>query len=437
MVATVVLAAPVLTQRAMALTDEQEEMFAQNDILFYDPDDNCYYGAGHGGASDELPGAVGSGYERLKNAVKTYGEFAMEMQRVYGVPWEVVFAQMQQESSMGQAGHAVNGATNNWLGITGEGDAGYYVSPPSENYPSGRKWAKYTSIEASIEAWAGVRVLRNGIYDDAFAYLDPAKYDLDGFLTAMLAHYAPSSDGNDESAYALSVKGFIAGPIAEVREEMGWPSSAELAKSENIAIGGEHPLTGGPIGENPPEGTGAGIMCQSGGLVEGGITEIGPALGVLAEFIEAERAESGLAMPDLPRSASFNQALGTPGRDDVACWGLQCGQCTTISKWFTLFKTNYTYTRGNGGQVAMNLVSANSGLGFGSAPQPYSVFSWYYAGDTTFGHTGVVLGVLPDESIVTIENNDAAPHQVGVMLRTKEFYTSKAAIFAYVGDNLK
>lgn len=160
----------------------------------------------------------------------------MEVQREFGTPWEVVLAQMQKESSVGTAGVAVNGADNNWLGITGSGDAGSYISE------SGREWAVYSSVEASIRDWGGWRVLRNGIYDAAFSYLSPSNYDLHSFVTEMVRHYAPSSDGNNEEAYVSDVMSFINGPIAEVRAEMGWPSSAELAAQEGIDIGGAHAL---------------------------------------------------------------------------------------------------------------------------------------------------------------------------------------------------
>lgn len=176
-----------------------------------------------------------AGYDRLKEAVLAYGKFAMDMQRKYGVPWEVVFAQMQKESTTGTAGIAINGAQNNWLGIKGSGDAGTYTS-------NGVNWAVYSSIEASIEDWAGSRVLRNGYYDDAFPYLDPTNYNLEQFLKIMISHYAPNSDNNNESAYLRDILSFINGPISAARQQAGWPSSADLARTENIPIGGQHPL---------------------------------------------------------------------------------------------------------------------------------------------------------------------------------------------------
>ena len=218
-------------------------------------------------SSSSSSSSSGSGYDRLKNAVREYGEFAMQMQIEYGTPWEVVLAQMQIESQVGTAGHAVNGAENNWLGITGSGDAGYWTSP------GGRKWAKFSSVEKSIEAWAGQKVLRNGFYDDAFPYLDINNWDLHTFLVKMISHYAPSSDGNDESRYVSNIISLINGPIKEVREEMGWPSSEDWARQNNIPVGGKYPIGsdiasggGGSYGSSSDE-------CRdSNGSTSGGVT---------------------------------------------------------------------------------------------------------------------------------------------------------------------
>jgi hypothetical protein len=226
------ISALMLAPPARALDDATYDQFAENNIILYDPQ------SGLCAITGSTISPESSGYDRLKEAVRAYGEYAMEMQREYGTPWEVVLAQMQKESSTGTAGIAVSGADNNWLGITGDGDAGSWISS------SGRKWAKYSSVEASIKDWAGPRVLRNGYYDDAFSSLTPGSYNLPEFMTKMLSHYAPGSDGNNESAYREDVLSFIDGPIKSVREEKGWPSSSELAQTESIPIGGRHPLGG-------------------------------------------------------------------------------------------------------------------------------------------------------------------------------------------------
>ncbi|MCL2038559.1 glucosaminidase domain-containing protein [Candidatus Saccharibacteria bacterium] len=221
----------------------------------------------------------------------------MEMQRTYGTPWEVVFAQMQMESGTGTAGHAINGAHNNWLGITGTGDAGSWTSP------GGRNWAVYSSIEASIADWAGPRVLRNGMYNAAFQYLDPNSYSLGSFLQAMIAVYAPSSDGNNVEVYVANVLSFINGPIREVREEMGWPSSAELAEQENIPIGGQNPL-GGTVDPTQAAGT-----CFMGG--NGDITEA-----AIAFSWEGMRSQ-----PKNNPTPAYREAMEAVGLAGVSCNG--------------------------------------------------------------------------------------------------------------------
>lgn len=235
-----ILATPVTANSSNSgLPDDATiDAFGKVEAFYYNPS----------GDACQLPYTASSlsssGYERLKDAVKAYGEVAMAMQREWGTPWEVVLAQMQKESSVGTAGIAINGAFNNWLGITGKGDAGSWTSP------SGRNWAVYSSVEASIHDWAGTRVLRNGYYDTAFSYLDPNNYNLEQFIRTMVSSYAPSSDGNNEEAYASDVLSFISGPIEEVRSSMGWPSSAELAANENISIGGKHPI-GSDLSSSP------------------------------------------------------------------------------------------------------------------------------------------------------------------------------------------
>lgn len=213
-----------------SISESDLYFYSQNGIYFYDTN-KC----GSSSSVGEIT-STGGGYERLKEAVRKYGPTAMEMQIEWGTPWEVVLAQMQKESGVGTAGIAVSGADNNWLGITGSGDAGYWESP------GGRKWAKFSSVEASIQAWAGTTILRNGYYDDAFPYLNPNNWNLEMFLKVMISHYAPSSDGNNEEQYVRDVLSIINGPIAEVRAEMGWLSSEDYAKQNNIGVGGKHPL---------------------------------------------------------------------------------------------------------------------------------------------------------------------------------------------------
>lgn len=231
----------VPTSTALAVSQSMLDFFAANNIFYYDPDGTkCVnYNAGIGGG-----GGI-SGGDALREAVIKYGQFAMDLQRKYGSPWEVVFAQMVKESSVGQCTNCVASGVAamgyyNWLGITGSGGSLGTGNPYYS--PSGREWATYATVEKMMESWAGPYVLRNGRYDAAFAYLDPNNYDLNGFIATMVPIYAPPSE-NDSSAYISQIIGLVR-TVQEIGAEQGWPTSAELAKQENIPIGGETPIGG-------------------------------------------------------------------------------------------------------------------------------------------------------------------------------------------------
>lgn len=241
---------------AGAISSNQLYMFSQNDILFYDPA-GCTDGASNLSSYNNL--VIGEAQDSsLKEVVKAYGQLAMDLQREWGTPWEVVFAQMEMESNVGRNKNSIAGAVEangyyNWLGITGDG--GQYSVGQSYISSSGRKWAQYPSVENMIKAWAGEYIARNGYYDKAFSNnLNPNSYNLRGFLNDFIMVYAPPSE-NDTSRYITSVMSFINGSIKEAREEMGWPSAEELARQENIPIGGRHPLSSSGSSSSSSDGS--------------------------------------------------------------------------------------------------------------------------------------------------------------------------------------
>ncbi|MBQ6375540.1 glucosaminidase domain-containing protein [Candidatus Saccharibacteria bacterium] len=227
-----------------ALSESDYYKYSENNVYFYDPT-SCRVGVSNSSQYDNLViGADTSQTERMVNVVKQYGELAMDLQREWGTPWEVVFAQMEMESNTGTnlnsiAGRVAANGYFNWLGITGSGGSYSEGIPPYQG--TDREWAQFPTVENMIKAWAGSYIARNGYYNKAFSNLDPASYDLRGFLNDFIMVYAPPKE-NDTSRYITSVISFIEGPIKTAREEMGWPSSEELAVRENIPVGGRHPL---------------------------------------------------------------------------------------------------------------------------------------------------------------------------------------------------
>jgi uncharacterized FlgJ-related protein len=320
----------------------------------------------------------------------------MDMQREYGTPWEVVLAQMQKESSTGTAGIAVSGATNNWLGITGEGNAGSWTSG------NGRKWAKYSDVGSSIKDWAGPRVLRSGPYNNAFSYLDPNNYNLDAFLTDMLSHYAPNSDGNNESSYKQDLLSFINGPIASVRTENGWLSSSELAKNENIAIGGRN-----PIGNSVKSVT---IANDCSNLISGGM---------------ATEEQAQAFMNTYTNSSDSVNYLFNASR---TCIGGALSNCVSFS---TYFINKYTTAKagsslsGDGKSIVSNLLALNPGMQFGNEPKPYAVFSQPGTSSNIYGHTGVILGVDTANNKVIIGEASCSSKEKGGVVRTETIESMK------------
>ena len=94
--------------------------------------------------------------------------------------------------------------------------------------------------------------------------------------------------------------------------------------------------------------------------------------------------------------------------DDLGNYGISSllYQCTAFSYWFTT-KFVAGSRDGNGGDVAGNLL-AEAPSGYKSvtadAIQPYTVFSIQGVADG-YGHTGVVVGVGTDKSVVIAESN--------------------------------
>ncbi|MDR2336886.1 MAG: hypothetical protein LBE03_02160, partial [Candidatus Nomurabacteria bacterium] len=64
------------------LSDSDEIFFSENNIIFYDPDGSDY-GSCYPSITNISPSSEGA-YTRLKDAVRTYGQVAMEMQLEYG-----------------------------------------------------------------------------------------------------------------------------------------------------------------------------------------------------------------------------------------------------------------------------------------------------------------------------------------------------------------
>ena len=117
-----------------------------------------------------------------------------------------------------------------------------------------------------------------------------------------------------------------------------------------------------------------------------------------------------------PDHASVLSGLFTgAGSNYNGCWSAQyCGQCTALSGWFVDMMTEYSAQGGNGNGVVGNLADVYPDIEVSETPTPLSVFSEGL--NETYGHTGLVMEVKDDGTVITLENNIQTNH---LMVRTR------------------
>jgi surface antigen len=182
-------------------------------------------------------------------------------------------------------------------------------------------------------------------------------------------------------------------------------------------------------------GTASSGSCSTGQL--GGVSSVDEAIPWAMKFVSDTTAKYSPGGHDINKIKK-DDALELHFTNDGAvgngggCWGATyCGQCTALSGWFVTNETKYTFGNGSGGEVVGNLKA--KGVPTGNEPKPFSVFS-YDTGSN--GHTGVVLGVQADGTVITIENNYTEPNVLSVRkYNIKQKHPDVR--FAYVGDKLK
>ena len=226
--------------------------------MFYDPGerDNCKSTVAYSGNEitwEDLNAL--SGNDRLKLLVRNYGEFAMELQKYYGVPWEMPFAVMVLESNVGTDKNSVSyrieqAGYYNLMGLTDGYGEDHYKNQSYSGLAVGQNtFSGYDSISQMLLGFF-IFHARNGhkpdtSYDAGLKLLKPEDYK----LREAIADFMDSYCGNAEEGEYCSVgagiyeiirtgEGTNYTGLLDVVNEMGWKNSEELAKSENIQPGG-------------------------------------------------------------------------------------------------------------------------------------------------------------------------------------------------------
>ncbi len=362
--------------RVVALTSNQLDEFSQNNILFYDPDDNC--AESYQSTYVEEASSYGALSSLQVRFVETYHDIAIVHSINYGIPWETVIAQGILESTSGTSEFATQ--RNNFFGIgafDSNPNGAYTYSTPAEG------WEGYYKNIQETETYRAHGVFAGDAVTDPYAYLKAIKS----------AGYASDPD------YVANV-GAVIDAVKEYANSKGWPSSEELAKehpewyenAEKNRQGAEASESNTSVTAVTVCATGGGV-AGSGELISGGMT-LEQAQAFMVAY--AERAKTRADWGDV----YFQDALiSVPS--DGACVNGTMNNCSAFTQWFL---NKYTTLGPNGAglkqgsQAVSSYLSEHSGLiDGGKVPRVYAVMSEGpfsgTSGDGWYNHTAIVLGI--------------------------------------------
>ena len=252
---TGLLLALVIQNTATALSPTQLSEYAQAGAPFYDPD-SCKSSPGNfkfGGKElswEDLNPL--SGNDRLKLVVETYGEYAMQLQKYYGIPWEMPFAVMVFESQVG-ADHTADSVAYkvqeagyfNIMGLTDGYKVDHYKDPNYAGYYVEKTKLTFAGYDTISDMLLGYFIYhgRNGInpdsaYDKGLKMLEPDNYRLAEAIPAFMYSYCPGGCYQDEIMALIRTGSKSWSGLLDVVQEKGWKNSEELAKEWNIQPGG-------------------------------------------------------------------------------------------------------------------------------------------------------------------------------------------------------
>lgn len=224
------------------------------------------------------------------------------------------------------------------------------------------------------------------------------------------------------------------------------PASATASLGQRIGYANDflQQFGGGSIG------MGGSSSTSCGSSVLGGVASVADGLSWANQFVSDTSTKYSTNFSSLN-----NQSVKTDGltsevmyvshhdHGPPTCWGgADCGQCTSVSGWFINNMTTVPGASdsspsawGNGVEVTGNLKA--KGVTVGTEPRPFSIFSTN-AYSSSYGHTGLVLGVLGDGAVITLENNmsDASGGGTG-NLTIRQYSNIKQYFESQGGDKLE
>ncbi|MBR3386470.1 glucosaminidase domain-containing protein [Candidatus Saccharibacteria bacterium] len=374
--------------RALALTEEEYRIYAENNIYFYDPN-GCYNST----AADYAQGASSFGGLSANQVgfVEAYHDIAVMHSINYGIPWETVMAQGILESAAGTSYFAIN--RNNFFGIgafDSNPDNAFSYATPEEGWEGYYRNIQRTSTYRNHGVFAGETVT------NPYAYLVAIKE----------AGYATDPNYVDKVSR-------IIGMIEDLSRDRGWKLSTELASEFPEWLTNAEANSQGAGSESS---TAAIVVAcatniyNSGSYGDGSLPDTlktgGMTLEEARNFMAAYAAEANkMAKGDF----MFDGALIT----DNSCPSGTMNNCSAFTQWFLNKYTNFG-PRGAilhmGANAVWRYLSENTGLIDGrKQPEPYAIMSYgrdpgtgSSCGDGWCNHTGIVLGINRESDQIII-----------------------------------
>lgn len=268
------------------IKDDMLDKFSASNIMFYDPCGNESSASSCAWSGEEITWnelnqiADGDTATAIKLLASTYGELAMSLQEEYGVPWELVFIQMGNESGGGvNRSHSVainirdKDGKYNLLGMDIPKNRAKNPWASESTYPytdgmngSSHEAAEYDTLSAMIIGFV-IAYYRNGLYANGLEYWGGSNFDFwTGFANASCTYVGTATACASGASYSGSAGEWFYKKVHEAAEEKGWPTSEELAKQKNIPAGGNWPDLAKDIREEAWEKYGTtGLPCSGDG----------------------------------------------------------------------------------------------------------------------------------------------------------------------------
>lgn len=186
--------------------------------------------------------------------------------------------------------------------------------------------------------------------------------------------------------------------------------------------------------------------CSAAGAL-GGVASIDDAVAWAMKYVSDTKSEyagrlntsgSEIAEEKSFQGGTIRHVYNFGHRSGAYCWqAADCGQCVALSGWFARTQTkDASFLNDHGGGIVDRY--ADAGKPTGTEPRPWSIYSAKYG---RYGHTGVVLGVLSNGEVITIEANANSAGYVSIWqgdLKKRIFGTQalQSLTFAYFDDRL-